>query len=584
MPNINAMLSDCVARAAAASFPELQGFLDTDVRRSQHADFQSGVALPLAKRLGKAPRQIAQALCDWLKENAGDSIADVSVAGPGFLNINLPTQILVDAVPTLLADKRLGVPWEDQPTNVVVDYSSPNVAKEMHVGHLRGTIIGDALVRVLSFQGHNVIRQNHTGDWGTPFGMLIEHLIDCGGDKVDAPIGELSAFYKAARGKFDEDDAFKERARLRVVALQRGDEDTLVLWRKLVDVSQDYFMDIYGKLGVCLVPEDFVGESFYNSNLPAVISDLQQKGLAQDSQGAVCVFPEGFTGREGDPLPLIVRKQDGGYGYATTDLAALRHRVDNLKASRILYLVGAPQAQHLEMVFAVGRLAGWADDSVQTVHVSFGSVLGPDKKMLKSRSGEAVKLIELLDEGIGRAQALVKEKAAGLSDPLSDEEIAQTGRDIGIGSIKYADLSNDRSKDYVFDWNRMLAFEGDTAPYLMYAHARISSILRNAGFADPSEVPAAACPGDLHAAERALLLQILDLPVTIERCAAHLQPHRLCQFLYGLATAYSNFYRDCPVLKAEPAQRAFRLALCGVTAQTLALGLDLLGVAAPKRM
>jgi len=585
--NIQTALSACVMAAVQEVFSEFAESASADIRRSQHADYQSGVALPLAKKVRRAPREIAGALAEALSAAGRDGrapfLARVAVAGPGFLNLTLSESYLLERAGDLLVDERLGADVVAKET-VVVDYSAPNVAKEMHVGHLRSTVIGDALVRIFGFAGFSVLRQNHLGDWGTPFGMLIEHLIDLGGHRGTedaAAIGELNAFYKAARKKFDSDDAFKERARLRVVALQSGEPETLELWKKLVDVSKGYFMEIYSKLGVRLLPEDFVGESHYNPALDDVVRDLEQLELAQESQGATCLFLDGFVGREGNPLPLIVRKQDGGYGYAATDLAAIRHRVGKLGAGRILYVVGLPQAQHFAMVFAGARAAGWLPDSVAAHHVGFGSVLGKDKKVLKSRSGESVRLIELIDEATARGVAAVKARAP----EISEAESARVGAQIGIGAIKYADLSNDRVKDYVFDLDRMVAFEGDTAPYLMYAHARICSILRKGGLeGGPEAVRTMPAPAELEPAERALIVQMLDLPAVIDKTVENLHPHRLCRFLFDVASAYSSFYESCPVLKAEAATRDFRLALCAATARMLALGLDLLGIEAPQRM
>ena len=380
--------------------------------------------------------------------------------------------------PQLAADERLGVPRPAQVDRVVIDYSAPNVAKEMHVGHVRTTIIGDALARVLEFVGHEVIRQNHIGDWGTPFGMLIEHLLDVGGGKTGAhsSLGELNDFYRAARVKFDADPSFAERARHRVVLLQAGDARTLELWRELVEISKLHFSAIYDKLGVTLRATDIRGESAYNSVLPEIAAELERLGLARISDGALCVFAPGFANREGEPLPLIVRKQDGGYGYAATDLAALRYRTQTLHGTRLLYVVGAPQAQHFAMVFAVGELAGWLKPPVRAEHVAFGSVLGADKKMLKTRAGDTVRLASLLDEAVERAEAELERRDPD-GDPAARRALAPQ---IGIGAIKYADLSNDRIKDYVFDWDRMLAAEGRTGPYLQYAHARIHSIFRKA--------------------------------------------------------------------------------------------------------
>ena len=559
--------------AVRAVFGDDAATQDPAIVRSAHADYQANVAMGLGKRLGKPPRDVAAAIIAKLP--ADDLIAQASASGPGFINLTLQERYLAGQLEAMLADPRLGSPTAGAPATVVVDYSAPNVAKEMHVGHLRSTIIGDALARVLAFQGHRVIRQNHIGDWGTPFGMLIEHLLDQHAAGDTANLKELVAFYKEARAKFDADPAFAERARRRVVLLQQGDEETRVLWRKLIDTSVAHFTALYERLGVSLRPEDVAGESLYNDALPGLVAELEKDGLARESEGAICVFPPGFQGRDNEPLPLIIRKQDGGYGYATTDLAALRYRVQKLGARRLLYVVGSPQTQHLAMVFATARMAGWADDSIRLEHIAFGSVLGPDKKMFKTRAGESVSLASLLEEAVARALTAVREKAQQL-DPAEQEKIA---RAVGIGAVKYADLSNDRIKDYVFDWNRMLAFDGNTAPYLMYAHARCRSILRQAG-----DAPAAAALQLGTPAERTLALTLLNFPSTVEQTAETSQPHRICQHLFEVATAYADFFENCPVLKADEPLRSSRLRLCQLTARVLGQGLGLLGISAPERM
>ena len=549
---------------------------DTDpvLRSSQHADFQANLALPLGKRLGRPPREVAAALVAEIPTS--DLVTKTEIAGPGFINIHVGSAWLSRA----LADVgrgSLGLEATTSVENVAIDYSSPNVAKEMHVGHLRSTIIGDALARVLEAQGHRVVRQNHLGDWGTPFGMLIEHLVDGGAESAEHSVRDLNAFYQAARKKFDDDPSFADRARRRVVLLQGGDADTLSLWKKLVEASKSYFANVYALLGISLGDADVAGESLYNPMLAGVVKDLRAKGLAVDSDGAVCVFPPGFSGRDGEPLPLIIQKQDGGYGYATTDLAAVRYRVEKLGASRIVYVVGSPQAQHLAMVFEAAKLAGWLPPATRAEHVAFGSVLGADKKMLKTRAGQTTRLIDLLDEAVSRARAIVAEKNPGL-EASEQEAIA---RAVGIGAVKYADLSSDRIKDYVFDWDRMLAFEGNTAPYLQYAHARIRSIFRKGEAA----VPAPDSIVVVAPAERALALRLLAFPSVVADVAATLHPHKLCGYLFELASAFSTFYESCPVLKANtPAERDSRLALSDLTARVIERGLGLLGIEAPARM
>jgi len=568
-------LADAFRRALTAAFGEGYETVDPAIRSSQHADYQANLALGLKARLGKAPREIAQEIV--AKLDASELIARAEIAGPGFVNVTLGEGYLSGALRDVARDTRLGLAAAERPDVVVIDYSSPNVAKEMHVGHLRSTILGDALARVLEALGHRVIRQNHLGDWGTPFGMLIEHLLDVGESAADSSMAELKEFYQAARKKFDEDPAFADRARRRVVLLQGGDAATLALWKRLVGATLRHAGELYRKLGVTLREEHVAGESFYNPMLADVVSELQKKGLAKESDGALCVFPPGFKGRDGAPLPLIVQKQDGGYGYATTDLAAIRYRVGTLGATRVLIVVGAEQQQHLAMVFETAKLAGWLVPPARAEHVWFGSVLGEDGKMFKTRSGQSVRLIDLLDEAVERARAVVAEKNPEL-DAATRERVAGI---IGIGAVKYADLSSDRVKGYVFDYARMLAFEGNTAPYLQYAHARIRSIFRKGAEAppDPSAIAIAA------PAERALALAILRFPTAVRAVSDTLEPHKLCTYLYDLATSFSAFYEACPVLKAPTEEeRRSRLALSDLTARVLARGLELLGIEAPDRM
>jgi arginyl-tRNA synthetase len=572
-----APLRQRVLAVAAAQFGDDGAAAEAALHRSAHADYQADIALGLARRIKRNPKEVGAALAAGLSPD--DVIARAEVSGPGFINITLQPTYLASELGRMLTDDRLGSPPVPNPETVVVDYSSPNLAKEMHVGHIRSTIIGDALARLLEFQGHRVVRQNHVGDWGTPFGMLLEQLIDARAKGGEASVRELVGFYREARAKFDSDPEFAERARRRVVLLQGGETETLALWRRLIDISIDYFSALYTRLGVSLRPQDVAGESRYNPELPNVVQDLVKLGLAVESDGAMCVFPPGFLGREGEALPLIVRKQDGGYGYATTDLAALRHRVGSLGATRVIYVVGAPQTQHLAMVFAAARMAGWAGENVRLEHVAFGSVLGPDKKMFKTRAGESVSLAALIDEAIDRAGQVVREKSPDL-DPAEQVRIAAA---VGVGAIKYADMSNDRIKDYVFDWNRMLAFEGNTAPYLMYAHARVRSILRKAEW--NGDRAAAAKALQIEAPEeRALALELLGLAAAIDKTGETLQPHRICAQLYDVATKFMGFYEKCPVLKAVEPARSARVALAALTARVLEQGLGLLGITAPEQM
>jgi arginyl-tRNA synthetase len=572
LPALRQRLRDAIGQV----FGDAGDGVDPAIHRSAHADYQADAALALARPLRRSPRDVAAALVERLP--ADDVIAAAAVSGPGFINLTLRAEHLDAQLGRMLADDRLGVAQAEHAETVVVDYSAPNVAKEMLVHHLRSTIIGDAIVRLLDFAGDRVIRQNHVGDWGTPFGMLIEHLLDEQAAGRDSTVRELAEFYRAARARFDGDATFAERARHRVVLLQGGDATTLAHWRRLVDASIEHFSALYDQLGVTLRPEDVAGESRYNDALATVVADLERAGLARPSEGAICVFLPGFTGRDGQPVPLMVRKQDGGYTYATTDLAALRHRTQVLGARRVIYVVGAPQSQHLAMVFETARRAGWVGPDVRLEHVAFGSVLGRDKKMLKTRAGDVVSLASLLDEAVDRAARVVAAKSPHLEPALR----ARIAAAVGIGAIKYADLSNDRIKDYVFDWDRMLALDGNTAPYLMYAHTRIRSILRRSGVPED-----AAAGGAIHVAEpaeRSLALELLEFPTTVAKTDETLQPHRVCGTLYAIATAFMTFYERCPVLRAEEPTRSSRLALCVLTARTLARGLDLLGIAAPDQL
>ena len=547
------------------------------LRRSQHADFQADGALALARPLRRNPREIASDIV--AKAQLDDLCRSVEVSGPGFINLTVAEDALGRMLAESTADARLGIARAEHPETVTVDYSAPNAAKEMHVGHLRSTIIGDAVVRLLEWLGHTVIRQNHIGEWGTPFGMLIEHMIDIGSDEAahELSVGDLNGFYRAARAKFDADPAFQRRSRARVVQLQAGDPPTLELWRTLVDESKKYFMAVYDRMDVRLTADDFFGESFYNDRLQAVVDELDERGLLELSDGAKCVFPEGFTNREGNPLPLIVQKRDGGFGYAATDLATIRRRTTELHATRMLYVVGTPQAQHLEMIFAVARQAGWLRPPARAEHVTFGSVLGKDGKILRTRAGDSVRLIDLLDEAVARAGASVAEK----NPDLDDDERARVAQALGIGAVKYADLSTDRTRDYVFDYDRMLSFTGNTAPYLQYAHARIRSIFRRAQIDPPGAVDTVVLT---EPAERALALELLSFGPVVEQVAASLEFHRLANHLYGLATAFTDFYERCPVLRATGDVRTSRLVLCDLTSRTLQRGLDVLGIIAPDRM
>ena len=560
-------------------FSDLAGArADPVVRPSDRADAQVNGALPLAKQIGSNPREIAQKVVD--SGLLADVCAEIEIAGPGFINLTFDDAFLAGQLAEVAADDRLGIAVAPIKRKVVVDYSAPNVAKEMHAGHLRTTVIGDALVRMLDFLGHDVIRENHIGDWGRPFGMLIEHLLDVGEDVAAEGLqqGDLDGFYKAANAKFDEDAAFRARARERVVRLQAHDPETIELWQRLVDMSNAYFSQVYDKLGVLLTDDDLMGESEYEALMPVVYDELEAKGLVTESDGAKVVFPPGFTNRDNEPLPLIVRSSAGAFMYATSDLACVYDRVERIGADLLLYVVGAPQAQHFQMVFAVAEMAGWLQPPTEAVHVPFGNVLGADRKMLRSRAGGAVKLVELLDEAIERAEAAVEEK----NPDLTADERAEVARMVGIGAVKYADLSTDRIKDYVFDWDRMLAFDGNTAPYLQYAHARICSIFRRAGV-DRASVRANAMTL-AEPQERQLALRLLAYPTALADTVATYSPHKLCTYLFDLAQDVTAFYEHCPVMKADEPVRASRLALCDVTARTLEHALGLLGIAAPQAM
>ena len=563
------------------------GYADADpvIRPSSFADFQSNAALPLAQRLGReqgkklAPRDVASEIVSHL-DVAGLS-EEPTISGPGFINFRLRDEWIAAEATRVGRDPRLGVPVAENPQTVIVEYSSPNIAKEMHVGHLRTTIVGDAIARVLDFVGHNVIRDNHVGDWGTQFGMLIEYLFDIGEDAPEAQLlrTDPNTFYQSARVKFDSDPEFKERAQRRVVKLQSGDDPvTQRLWDEMMELSRLYLNDVYALLKVTLTDDDIRGESFYNDLLPGVVDDLQAKGLAVESDGALVVFPPGFTGRDDTPLPVIIRKRDGGYNYSTTDLATIRYRVDKVNCKRAIYVVGSDQALHFRMVFAVARLAGWLPDDYRYEHAQIGMVQGADGGRLRTRAGDTVRLSDLLSEGVEQARAVLDE-IEGMDDATKDA-IAQ---DVGIGAIKYADLSTARDSAYIFDWKKMLALRGNTGPYLQYATARIRSIFRRGGL-DPTAPQAAI--RITEKAERDLALQLLGFGAAVEQVADTAEPHRLCTYIFETASLFTTFYEQCPVLKdgVDEATRDARLALCAATLRVLTTGLGLLGVPLPDRM
>lgn len=576
-------LPDILAAALQPGFDTVDPGADPVVRPSTRpgADFQSNGAMAVAKRLGRKPAEVAAEVVAASDLTALSSA--VEVAPQGFINLTVSDRYLAERLSLQAGDPRLGAAAAADPMTVVVDYSHPNVAKEMHAGHLRTTVIGDAICRLLGFAGHRVIRENHIGDWGTPFGMLIEHLLDMGEEAAahELSVGDLDTFYRQARAAFDASREFQDRSRRRVVLLQSGDPETLRLWRVLVDQSVAYFQEVYAKLGVLLTPDDVVGESYYNPMLPDVVRDLRDQGLLVESDGAGCVFPPGWTNRDGTPLPLIVQKSDGGYGYAATDLAALRDRFGRMHADLALYVVGAPQAQHLAMCFAVAGLAGWLPSPERAVHVPFGNMLGADRKMFKTRAGGTVKLVELLDEAVSRAADAVAAK----NPDLESDERAAVARAVGIGAVKYADLSTDRIRDYVFDWDRMLSFDGNTAPYLQYARVRCLSIFRRGGL-DPEPYRSGMHPVVLtEPAERELALALLEFPSAIDAALETWSPHKLCTYLFDTAGLFTTFFENCPVLKApDEVARNSRLVLCALTATVIGRGLEVLGIETPERM
>lgn len=617
-----------VQAAIASAFGEEYRGTDPVVRPSQFADIQINAAMALAKKVGMAPRDAAARIVEAL--DLDGICTAVEISGPGFINLTFDGTWIEELLNAASPGVQPVPAAEAQ--RVVVDYSSPNVAKEMHVGHLRTTVVGDSLVKVFEALGDTVIRQNHIGDWGTPFGMLIEHWLEIGEDSPEAAllVDDPSAFYQAARAKFDasatDEDGFATRARQRVVALQGGDAETFAVWQRLVAQSKRYFNAIYSMLGISLTDDHIAGESSYDAHLAQLCQELEERGLARISDGALCTFPAGFTGRDGEPMPLIIRKSDGGYGYGTTDLATIRYRVRELGANRVLYVVGAPQNMHLRMVMATARDAGWLPDTVEAVHVQIGNVLGEDGKILKSRSGAPVKLMALLEEAVDRARAVID-----ASRPeLTEAERAVTARQVGIGAVKYADLSVGHDTEYVFDFDRMLALSGNTGPYVQYAAARIRSILRKAGVlerytaaeaadresagsafgapeadaavsADPDEASGTAfgtvpvgtdsdggTPATpiavVEPAERALALHLLEYGATLHKVREALEPHRLCTYLFELAQLFTSFYDQCPVLKSEYPVRESRLALCALVLRRLSEGLDLLGIETPENM
>lgn len=589
VPSLASNVQQRLADALTAALPEA-GSADPLLRRSDRADFQANGILALAKKLKGNPRELAGQVVDAIGEN--DLLKEIEVSGPGFLNITVTDRAITETLAARAADARLGVPLAAEPGTTVIDYAQPNVAKEMHVGHLRSAVIGDAMVQILEFAGEQVVRRHHIGDWGTQFGMLIQYLIehphelDHKSDEAAAEVsGEeamsnLNRLYKASRALFDSDEEFKARARDRVVALQAGEEQTLALWQRFVDESKIYFYSVFEKLDMEVRDPDIVGESGYNDMLDETCRLLEESGVAVRSEGALCVFFDDVKGPDGNPVPLIVKKSNGGYGYAATDLSAIRDRVQNLGASTLLYVVDARQSLHFKMVFETARRAGWLNDKVKAHQLAFGTVLGKDGKPFKTREGETVRLVDLLDEAIDRATAVVAEKAGKVG--LSEQEITENGRYVGIGAVKYADLSTSAVRDYKFDLDQMVSLNGDTSVYLQYAYARIQSIKRRAGERRPAAHPELG----LAPAERALGLHLDQFGEVLGEVATSYEPHKLAAYLYQLASHLTTFYDQCHVLSDDNAPEVVenRLFLVDLTGRTLHQGMALLGIRTPERL
>ncbi|KPI18239.1 Arginyl-tRNA synthetase [Actinobacteria bacterium OV450] len=585
VPSLASSVNQRVADALASALPEAGG-ADPLLRRSDRADFQANGILALAKKAKANPRELATTVVDSLA--AGDLIKEIEVSGPGFLNITVSDRAIIETLAARAGDDRLGVPYAANAGTTVIDYAQPNVAKEMHVGHLRSAVIGAAMVEILEFTGEKVVRRHHIGDWGTQFGMLIQYLLehphelDHKSEEVsgEEAMSNLNRLYKASRALFDSDEEFKTRARARVVDLQAGEPQTLALWQRFVDESKIYFYSVFDKLDMDIQDRDVVGESGYNDMLVETCKLLEESGVAVRSNGALCVFFDEYKGPDGNPTPLIVQKSDGGFGYAATDLSAIRDRVGNLKADTLIYVVDARQSLHFKMVFETARRAGWLNDDTKAVQLAFGTVLGKDGKPFKTREGETVRLVDLLDEAVDRATAVVREKAEKVG--LSEAEIVENGQYVGIGAVKYADLSTSAARDYKFDLDQMVSLNGDTSVYLQYAYARIKSILRKAG----DRTPVAHPELELAPAERALGLHLDGFGELIAEAAAEHAPHKLAAYLYQLSSLFTTFYDQCPVIKPEPEPVVAenRLFLCDLTARTLSKGMSLLGIRTPERL
>ena len=576
--NIQALLSEKVGQALIAAGADAD--CEPQVRQSakvQFGDYQANGVMAIAKKLGMAPRQLAEKVLTHL--DLSGIASKVEIAGPGFINIFLAPEFLADQVSLALQSDRLGI-TKPQAQTIVVDYSAPNVAKEMHVGHLRSTIIGDASVRTLEFLGHNVIRANHVGDWGTQFGMLIAWLeLQQQQNAGEMALADLEGFYREAKKHYAEDEAFAERARSYVVKLQGGDEYFLQMWRKLVDITMTQNQMTYDRLNVTLTRKDVMGESLYNSMLPGIVADLKAKGLAVESEGATVVFLDEFKNKEGEPMGVIIQKKDGGYLYTTTDIACAKYRYETLHADRVLYYIDSRQHQHLMQAWTIVRKAGYIPESVSLEHHMFGMMLGKDGKPFKTRAGGTVKLADLLDEALERARRLVAEK----NPDMPADELEKLANAVGIGAVKYADLSKSRTTDYVFDWDNMLAFEGNTAPYMQYAYTRVLSVFRKAEVDESALLAAKVVISEDREAQ--LAARLMQFEETLNVVAREGTPHVMCAYLYDLAGLFSGFYEHCPILSAGNEEvRNSRLKLALLTAKTLKLGLDTLGIETIERM
>ncbi|WP_434355898.1 arginine--tRNA ligase [Parasalinivibrio latis] len=575
--NIQALLNEKVAAAmTAAGAPEGSPAAVRQSAKAQFGDYQANGVMGVAKKLGCNPREFAQKVLDNL--DLSEMAEKVEIAGPGFINIFLNDAWLAKQADMALTDSRLAV-TKEAPQTIVVDYSAPNVAKEMHVGHLRSTIIGDAVVRTLEFLGHNVIRANHLGDWGTQFGMLIANMVrkEQDGADVSMNISDLEGFYRESKILYDEDPEFGETARNYVVRLQSGDEYCKEKWKQLVEITLKQNQRNYDRLSVSLTDKDVMGESTYNSMLPGIVADLKEKGLAVEDDGAVVVFLDEYKNKDGEPMGVIIQKRDGGYLYTTTDIACAKYRYENLNAERVLYFIDSRQHQHLMMAWTIVRKAGYVPEEVSLEHHAFGMMLGKDGKPFKTRAGGTVRLADLLDEAEERAFKLIDSKESD----FTQEEKRHIATTVAMASVKYADLSKHRTTDYIFDWDNMLSFEGNTAPYMQYAYTRIASIFNKAGIS-PEDLEGNIILADEK--EKALASKLLQFEEAVQQVAREGLPHMMCSYLYELAGAFSSFYEACPILNSEGETKQSRLRLAALTARTIKQGLDLLGINTLDRM